>query len=278
MTPVFSSASLAARRPVLGSTTTDLPSHQQSEHLDLRRALHPSEVADVLVHLPGERATKAWHRLAPLLALYAGLTPPQIARLRTDDLSFVHGHGWLTVPRSDSPDPDHWPSLCIPLHTELVACRFHGFVHSRYFAEGGEAFLFPDLADAARPGDAIESWLRRTLRPLARDGGHAPTMRDLRATAALAALEGGAPVHMVEAWLGAQVPLWDDRGPVEPEGRERIQSEWIWEAVEAVAYPPSRRTSLCVSLPNAEWRPLLECAEPIVLPRLDASTRCGGAS
>ncbi|WP_043695966.1 tyrosine-type recombinase/integrase [Luteibacter sp. 9133] len=265
------------RRAVLGSLTEDLSVLHHSDRLDLRRALHPGEVPELLAHLAKLPVAKTWHRFAPLLALYGGLTPPQIARLRTDDLTFVHGHGWLSVPRAERAASDA-PPLMIPLHAELVKARFPGVAHSRYFTEAEETWVFPDLAKAARPGDAAESWLRRALRPLSRVGQHAPTFRDLRATAAYAALEGGAPVRMVEAWMGLDVPLWDDRGATDADGRRRVQDEWIWEAVEAVAYPPRPGAGTHATALPASWRPLLDSAAPIVASRIDAATSCGGAS
>lgn len=264
-------ASPVTCRPVTGSIATNLGPQRRSTRLDLRHALSPADVDDLVKELPSKRAGKPWHKWVVPLALFGGLTAKQIALLRTDDLAFIHGHGWLSVPRSDLSGPTSSPPLMVPLHRELVALRFPGFVHSRYFAEAKETMLFPDLAKATRPGDAVESWLRRATSAWTRDGRHAPTIRDLRATAAHAALEGGASVYAVEAWMGLGVPIWDDRGPHDPETIAQVQREWVWEAVDAVAFPSVGQSQLRAHVPPAPWQSLLDSDHPILMPRTRAA-------
>jgi len=164
------------------------------------------------------------------------LTGKQIAQLDTRQLSFRDGRPWISFPElGELPNPAQ-PVRSIPLHPVLVAMRFAGFAHARFFADGREGPLFPELAGAARPGDAIESWLRRSTRWLAQGGRHAPTLRDLRATCAQAALDGGASVVAVESLMGLSVPLWDDRGAGDSTARARLQDERLIEAVEAVQF------------------------------------------
>lgn len=267
--PVVPPITPVAVRPALGSITTDRPPDRRSFRLDLRHALAASEVSELLTQVSGGRSAKPWHRWAPSLVLFQGLTGAQLARLRTDDFSFIHGHGWISVPRpGHADDAPGLPPLMIPLHTQLVDAEFHGFAHSRFFDVGEETFLFPELAWAARPGDAVESWLRRATRPWANDGRHAPTLRDLRATAAQAALDGGAPVHMVEAWMGLAVTPWDDRGPRDADGRAQLLREWVWEAVDAVRYPMPPNAKVRASEPAPAWAAALNTPAPIVMPCL----------
>jgi integrase len=233
---ILAQSSIVVARAPVGSTTTHADSARSSDRLALQHALSARDVTDLLRALPSGQGVKPWQVWAPRLALTMALTGKQIAQLDTRQLSFRDGRTWISFPEPDELPNTTRPVRSIPLHPVLMAMRFAGFAHARFFADGREGPLFPELAGAARPGDAIESWLRRSTRWLAEGGRHAPTLRDLRATCAQAALDGGASVVAVESLMGLSVPLWDDRGAGDPAARARLQDERLIEAVEAVHF------------------------------------------
>lgn len=240
----------------LGSAPPE-PYLHASARLDLRRALSSGEVAALLARLPQQSDERPWQVYAPRLALGMGLTGPQIAQLDTRQLVMRDNRVWLVLPDSKQGAAPR----AVPLHRTLEGMGFCSFAHSRYFANGRESSLFPDLADANRPGDAIESWLRRATRGLKEEGHHAPTLADLRATCARAALKGGASVEAVEALMGWPVQAWDDPREDE-EAKTLLRDARHREAVDAVALPPplpARSHPAPVAIQRIE-RPLLSRA------------------
>ncbi|MEX1826897.1 hypothetical protein [Luteibacter sp. CQ10] len=246
--PVSDSSIIVARhRPPVGAVSTEPDPSRRSGRLDLSHALSPSDVHDLLLHWPLEDAEKPWHVFAPRLMLGMALTAKDIALLDTRQFAFRHGRAWLSFPKHNELEQSPRAVRSVPLHVSLEALRLPGFAHSRYFAEGREGPLFPDLAEAKRPGDAIDSWMRRSTRWLADAGRHAPTPRDLRATCAQAALDGGASVDAVETLMGLRVSSWDDRGPTTQQARAQLQDERLREAVEAVHLPGLNPAELALS-------------------------------
>jgi integrase len=254
---ILAESSIVVARAPVGSTTTHADPARSSDRLALQHALSARDVTDLLRGLPSGQGVKPWQLWAPRLALTMALTGKQIAQLDTRQLSFRDGRPWISFPElGELPNPAQ-PVRSIPLHPVLVAMRFAGFAHARFFADGREGPLFPELAGAARPGDAIESWLRRSTRWLAEGGRHAPTLRDLRATCAQAALDGGASVIAVESLMGLSVPLWDDRGAGDSTARVRLQDERLIEAVEAVQF-----TGLDPGVPDGDATVAVSSSDP----------------
>lgn len=232
--PPFS-ALLGANNPITVARVpcqTGAPS-QANMGRDTCRALDANEVARVLTRLPALSADRPWRSLGPRLALWTGLHVGEIALLRTDDLQWRGSRPWLTVrspPRGRQPGHER----SVPVHPDLEALPLADVFSQVYFRRSADGPLFPDLAYARRPGDALDSWLRRTMRPLAKDGRHAPTMHDLRMTCARGAAQGGASMEAVEALMGRYGNGADAIAQLTGEAAQRTRDALMLEAVLAV--------------------------------------------
>ncbi|MCQ1779165.1 integrase [Neorhizobium galegae] len=135
----------------------------------------------------GDEAPRFWHKpggvlirdhrfWVPLVMLFSGARPAEIAQLLVNDVRQDHGH-WvidITETEGDADDIDGFKSVknegskrVVPIHTELLALGFIDYVTS--IKEAGNSRLFPKAERNSR-GQMIADFSREFGRYLTRIG------------------------------------------------------------------------------------------------------------
>jgi integrase len=94
----------------------------------------------------------------------AGLTAREIACLASGDVEFYQGRWWLNIHAVAGGKPFQVDQARkVPVAAQLVDDGFLDWVaHAKVHHADG--FLFPQWATAARPGDALHTWVRHQAR------------------------------------------------------------------------------------------------------------------
>jgi len=207
LTPLTFSANASARPPWLAdlaameAAPAPRQAHRMAPRAGLQRKPAPSDTAIVLLlhgtqFAPGAAAWRYW---CPRLALLAGLSAPEMAILRADQMVRHSGRWWI-VGLGDAPrirsSRAHSP---VPVSHHLINDGFLDFVRAAEQARP-DGFLFPTLAQARRPGDAARAWMRRWA------GRNLPSagvsLQDLRIRFASCLADSGCSQRVIDALLG----------------------------------------------------------------------------
>ena len=120
-------------------------------------------------HLPGDHAVRDHRYWVPLVMLYSGARPAEIAQLTTADVREVHGHHVMhfTDRGDDQSLKTAGSARVVPVHSELVRLGFLAHVDAQ--RGRGETRVFPEATRNAN-GQMIAEFSRAFPRYLARIG------------------------------------------------------------------------------------------------------------
>lgn len=156
------SADDGASRPSTGTRLRKTRLHRLGS---ARRRVEPVTNA-ALQSLLGAARGQPGYWYAIQLAGMAGLTAREIACLAAGDVEFHQGSWWLNIHALATGKPFRVDQgRKVPVAAQLVNDGFLDWVaHAQAHLVDG--FLFPQWATAARPGDALHTWVRHQARRL----------------------------------------------------------------------------------------------------------------
>jgi len=126
--------------------------------------------SDGKMHLPGNHLIRDHRYWLPLVMLYSGARPAEIAQLLTDDVRELHGQWMMHVTREGSKEKSvktRGSMRVIPIHPELLRLGFVRYCQA--MRKRGERRLFPDAERNAR-GQLAAKFSREYGRFLTRIG------------------------------------------------------------------------------------------------------------
>jgi integrase len=167
--------------------------------LTARPVLTPDEAQALLLGSMTDPFGPSWRPWVVRLALLQGLTVEEMARLRIEDVQQLGGRWWLRLYRSGDVARTPWRLREVPLTPALLAEHFIDFVRSAPALQGP---LFPEMAHAKRPGDAMATWMRRWAKKHWRFNTPPPSLADLRSTFAQALVDTGCGGAVLSPALG----------------------------------------------------------------------------
>ena len=209
--------------------------HRMAPSAGLKRKPAPSDTA-ILLLLHGTQftpGTAAWRYWCPRLALLAGLSAPEMAVLRADQIVRHIGRWWIEWPDDAASINRGWARRPVPVSHHLISDGFLDLVQTAGQARS-DAFLFPTLARAQRPGDAARAWMRRW------GGLHLPSeaisLHDLRMRFALCLARAGCSHLLIRDLLG-RVP--EKTFVATPSTTFQMASSWL-PTFDAASFPGYR--------------------------------------